>query len=152
MIASPHANASNNSVLVFIRGEANGGAVAPVRETNAKRSRLGGTGVGTAATLAIVLRRVLPLGLAGFLLACGGADAPGSAPATTAAASTANTANTATTATTASTANTANTAEPTGVLPVPDALQFSAPLVGGGEIELGALAGRPVLLWFWAPW
>jgi hypothetical protein len=39
-----------------------------------------------------------------------------------------------------------------GVVDVPDALEFSAPLVGGGEIELGALAGRPVLLWFWAPW
>jgi hypothetical protein len=35
---------------------------------------------------------------------------------------------------------------------VPDALQFSAPLVGGGDIELTTLAGRPVLLWFWAPW
>jgi hypothetical protein len=35
---------------------------------------------------------------------------------------------------------------------VPAALQLTAPLVGGGEIELGALAGRPVLLWFWAPW
>ena len=35
---------------------------------------------------------------------------------------------------------------------VPAALDFSAPLLGGGEIELGALSGRPVLLWFWAPW
>lgn len=35
---------------------------------------------------------------------------------------------------------------------VPAALQFSAPLVGGGDIELTTLAGRPVLLWFWAPW
>lgn len=35
---------------------------------------------------------------------------------------------------------------------VPAALQFSAPLVGGGEIEMGEFAGRPVLLWFWAPW
>lgn len=34
----------------------------------------------------------------------------------------------------------------------PAALQFSAPLVGGGDIELTTLAGRPVLLWFWAPW
>jgi hypothetical protein len=35
---------------------------------------------------------------------------------------------------------------------VPTALDFNAPLVGGGEIEMGAYAGRPVLLWFWAPW
>ena len=34
----------------------------------------------------------------------------------------------------------------------PAALQFSAPLIGGGDIELTTLAGRPVLLWFWAPW
>lgn len=35
---------------------------------------------------------------------------------------------------------------------VPAVLRFSAPLVGGGDIELSTLAGRPVLLWFWAPW
>jgi hypothetical protein len=34
---------------------------------------------------------------------------------------------------------------------VPEALQFSASLVGGGELDLATLAGRPVLLWFWAP-
>lgn len=41
-----------------------------------------------------------------------------------------------------------------GVVPenVPEALQFAAPLIGGGDIELTTLAGRPVLLWFWAPW
>ena len=35
---------------------------------------------------------------------------------------------------------------------VPEALKFAAPLIGGGDIELTTLAGRPVLLWFWAPW
>lgn len=35
---------------------------------------------------------------------------------------------------------------------VPAALDITAPLLGGGEIELGQYAGRPVLLWFWAPW
>ena len=34
---------------------------------------------------------------------------------------------------------------------VPDALAFSAPLVGGGTIDLADYAGKPVLLWFWAP-
>ena len=32
------------------------------------------------------------------------------------------------------------------------ALDFSAPLVGGGQLEGGDLAGRDVVLWFWAPW
>lgn len=34
---------------------------------------------------------------------------------------------------------------------VPDALNFRAPLVGGGEFDGAALAGKPVALWFWAP-
>ncbi len=34
---------------------------------------------------------------------------------------------------------------------VPAALQFAAPLVGGGELDLATLAGKPTLLWFWAP-
>lgn len=53
--------------------------------------------------------------------------------------------------------DTAPEAEPnrgSAVVPTeaPAALQFSAPLIGGGDIELTTLAGRPVLLWFWAPW
>lgn len=40
----------------------------------------------------------------------------------------------------------------TAPVAVPEALDFAAPLVTGGEIELGEYAGRPVLLWFWAPW
>ena len=35
---------------------------------------------------------------------------------------------------------------------VPDALRFTAPLVGGGEIDAAAYAGQPVLFWFWAPY
>ena len=31
------------------------------------------------------------------------------------------------------------------------ALQFSAPTVGGGDIDFRAFAGRTVALWFWAP-
>ncbi|MGI9644779.1 MAG: hypothetical protein ACR2O6_05650 [Ilumatobacteraceae bacterium] len=34
---------------------------------------------------------------------------------------------------------------------VPAALQFSAPLVGGGEIDAATLAGKPTVFWFWAP-
>lgn len=50
------------------------------------------------------------------------------------------------------TAPAATTGATEGGAPVPAALDFSAPLVGGGEIEMGEYAGRPVLLWFWAPW
>jgi hypothetical protein len=34
---------------------------------------------------------------------------------------------------------------------VPQALALSAPRVGGGTINLADYAGKPVLLWFWAP-
>ena len=34
----------------------------------------------------------------------------------------------------------------------PEALRFTASLVGGGEVDLAGYAGRPVLLWFWAPY
>lgn len=33
----------------------------------------------------------------------------------------------------------------------PAALQFSAPLVGGGELDASSLAGKPTVFWFWAP-
>jgi len=34
---------------------------------------------------------------------------------------------------------------------VPELLQFTAPLVGGGAIDATALAGKPTVFWFWAP-
>ncbi|MEM8620876.1 MAG: redoxin domain-containing protein [Actinomycetota bacterium] len=35
----------------------------------------------------------------------------------------------------------------------PQALQFDASLIGGGDIDLaGNFDGKPTLLWFWAPW
>ncbi len=39
----------------------------------------------------------------------------------------------------------------TGPAQVVEVLDFSAPLVGGGTIDGSSLAGRAVLLWFWAP-
>lgn len=33
----------------------------------------------------------------------------------------------------------------------PAALQFAAPLVGGGKFDGADVAGSPVVLWFWAP-
>ena len=35
---------------------------------------------------------------------------------------------------------------------VPENLAFTANLVGGGQLEGGDLAGKDVVLWFWAPW
>ncbi|WP_370290938.1 TlpA family protein disulfide reductase [Nocardioides sp.] len=34
----------------------------------------------------------------------------------------------------------------------PAALRFTARTVGGREFDGASLAGRPVVLWFWAPW
>jgi len=34
---------------------------------------------------------------------------------------------------------------------VPEALQFSAPLVGGGTFDGAASADKPTVFWFWAP-
>jgi len=34
---------------------------------------------------------------------------------------------------------------------VPAALQFDAPLVGGGRLDVTTLAGKPTVFWFWAP-
>ncbi len=34
---------------------------------------------------------------------------------------------------------------------VPAALQFTAPTVGGGELDAATLADKPTLFWFWAP-
>jgi hypothetical protein len=44
-------------------------------------------------------------------------------------------------------------AEPTAATTsgVPDILQFTSSLVGGGEIDAAALAGTPTAFWFWAP-
>lgn len=37
------------------------------------------------------------------------------------------------------------------VADAPPALQFTAPLVGGGEIDATTLAGQPTAFWFWSP-
>ena len=46
------------------------------------------------------------------------------------------------------------TAAPTGSQTNPELPEqfFSAPTVGGGQIDLGDLDGQDVVLWFWAPW
>lgn len=52
----------------------------------------------------------------------------------------------------AAVATTATTIAATADPAAPDALRFTAPLVGGGEVDLAGYAGQPVLLWFWAPY
>lgn len=39
----------------------------------------------------------------------------------------------------------------TGTATVPASLQFTAPLIGGGEIVGDELAGKPTAFWFWSP-
>ena len=35
---------------------------------------------------------------------------------------------------------------------LPAELDFTADLIGGGQLDGGDLEGRDVVLWFWAPW
>lgn len=44
----------------------------------------------------------------------------------------------------------ATTQRPSG--PVPPILSFTADALNGTRFDAASLAGRPVLLWFWAPW
>ncbi|GIJ21153.1 redoxin domain-containing protein [Micromonospora lutea] len=39
---------------------------------------------------------------------------------------------------------------PTG--PVPDTLRFTGTTLDGAAFDAASLAGRPAVLWFWAPW
>jgi peroxiredoxin len=70
-----------------------------------------------------------------FLVGCGAQ--PGSAPTTTP---------TPTSASSPATASSGPVAE------APEQLRFTAKTVDGTEISGATLAGKPVVLWFWAPW
>lgn len=37
-------------------------------------------------------------------------------------------------------------------IPAPGELRFTAPRLGGGQINGAEYAGRDVAIWFWAPW
>lgn len=108
-----------------------------------------------------MIRRIIPLFAVGILAACGSSsgDTPVASGTTTAGAqavatdapdAASDTTNGDTTADVVD--DVASTDSGAAVIAAPAALQFSAPLVGGDDIELTTLAGRPVLLWFWAPW
>lgn len=101
-------------------------------------------------------RSLLPFVAAGLLLAaCGGSESNGTGAAATAAPE----------ATAAVDTTPGDTAPGDTSAPAPDttpgdsapaveapaALQFTAPAVGGGEIDFTEYAGRSVVLWFWAP-
>jgi hypothetical protein len=36
--------------------------------------------------------------------------------------------------------------------PPPEAIDWSAPLIGGGSIDMRGFTNRAVMLWFWAPY
>jgi hypothetical protein len=77
--------------------------------------------------------------------AAGPTDAPTTqAPSTDAATGT-------TTPTTGSDTSSAESAPTEPAVVVPQALQFTAPLVGGGTFDGAAGAGKPTVFWFWAP-
>lgn len=96
-------------------------------------------------------------GVVALLAGCGGADDARTSPEP--AMTTGETASTAPSApgTEPATApTTAPVTEPTGEdspgAGVPDALDFTATTVGGDPFDARALAGTPVVFWFWAPW
>ncbi len=70
---------------------------------------------------------------------CGAEPAPSSPPAGSTAASS---------ATAGSTAGSPTVASPV----VDERLRFTARTVAGGDFDGTSLAGRPAVLWFWAPW
>ncbi|MEV6236621.1 protein disulfide oxidoreductase [Lentzea sp. NPDC051838] len=76
--------------------------------------------------------------LALFATACGAQ--PSSAPTTPPA----------TTTTTAASSPSSTSAQPTAE--VPEQLKFTAKTVDGTNFDGASLAGRPAVLWFWAPW
>jgi hypothetical protein len=94
-----------------------------------------------------VMRRLLPLVFGLVALSACGDNRVGQSTTTPAPAGSQTSAAPAASATVA--AQSANSAAPGAA--VPDALAFKAPLVGGGELNLADYAGKPVLLWFWAP-
>ena len=102
-------------------------------------------------------RLALLTGAAVLVASCGGVD---SSPGETSGGTVASSPTTAATATTVATTGTGVTASPAATEPspgttgasVPEALDFTAGLVGGGEFVGAELAGDNTVFWFWAPW
>lgn len=98
-------------------------------------------------------RSLLPFVAAGLLLAaCGGSDSTGTAATSTPAPESTTTVDTSPDATASqSSAPETVAGDSVPAVEAPAALQFTAPAVGGGEIDFTRYAGRSVVLWFWAP-
>jgi peroxiredoxin len=80
--------------------------------------------------------------LIAFTGGCGGGEpAPAAAPAPTA-----------TTATTATAGQPGAPASSASAAAVPEQLRFTAKTVDGRDFDGSSLAGKPAVLWFWAPW
>jgi thiol-disulfide isomerase/thioredoxin len=87
------------------------------------------------------IRAVLLVAVLGLATACGGGEqSPGAAQTTT------------DPATTTTEAASTTTAAPTASVEVPKQLQFTAKTVDGAAFDGASLAGKPAVLWFWAPW
>lgn len=87
-------------------------------------------------------RRLLAFAMAGALLAaCGGSDTATGATDPSTVAPTAD----------AAPSSPPDTFEAAGEPEVPEALDFSAPLVDGSVLDFRGFAGDTVALWFWAP-
>lgn len=87
--------------------------------------------------------------LAGLLAACGGGD--DAAPSTSAPSTAEAPAAAGPTPAPPATGGPAG-GEAEAPAPVPEALTFTATTVGGDAFDAASVAGRPVVLWFWAPW
>jgi hypothetical protein len=118
--------------------------------TGDDRSHRGG-GTVNAVTPRRISSAVLALATALALTACSGSDDPqADGPAATETPSP--TPAPGTTPTQPGATDTAPTETAGGaVVTVPEALRFTAPLVGGGEFDGAEYAGAPVAFWFWAP-
>ncbi|MBB4909301.1 redoxin domain-containing protein [Actinophytocola algeriensis] len=89
----------------------------------------------------VVLGSVLVLGGCG----AGQQDAGGGTPTPAPPATT-------TTTTTTTSADDAPVSDPATPTPVPEQLRFTAKTVDGEDFSGESLAGKPAVLWFWAPW
>ena len=100
--------------------------------------------------------KVCCLATAGAVLLVVGCAGPQATPAPSAASPASATASPSPSA--ASSPATSPSAEPSGEAPseapraVPATLRFRGTKVDGGDFDGATLAGKPVLLWFWAPW
>ena len=105
------------------------------------------------------MRKVLCLATVGAVLLVAGCAGPQATPdRTPSAASPASAASASTSPSVTASPTTSPSAPPSGDAPsdapknVPATLQFTGTKVDGGEFNGATLAGKPVLLWFWAPW